>query len=383
MAELQIYTSESVSEGHPDKLADQVSDALLDEALAQDPTARVAIETLVTHGMALIAGELTMEGYIDMPEIVKQTIRQVGYTHTDMGFDAEAVGVLTAVHEQSPDIAMGVDRGGAGDQGMMFGLAANETDELMPLPISMAHALTKQAADVRKEKGDDFFRPDAKAQVSVVYEDDQPKMLDTVVLSVQHRDGIEQEDVRARALEEIIHPVLTRYADWVDTTGSIKYHINPTGKFVTGGPQADTGLTGRKVIVDTYGGLCPHGGGAFSGKDPTKVDRSAAYCARHASKCVVAAGLADKCQIALAYAIGVVDPVSVHVETYGTEKIDKDKISEAVRAVFDLTPNGIIESLGLRTTKYLPTAKNGHFGNPDFPWESTAKASDLRQFLGT
>jgi S-adenosylmethionine synthetase len=371
MADHQIYTSESVSEGHPDKLADQISDALLDEALSQDKGARVAIETLVTHGLALIAGELTMDGYIDIPTIVRSTITDVGYTHTDIGLDGRACAVITAVHEQSPDIAQGVDTGGAGDQGMMFGMASNETPELMPLPISLAHALTHRAAFIKRSRPSVGFLPDAKSQVSVRYENGVPKSIDTIVLSVQHKPTMSQAVVHERAHEHVIQPVLKQYEQYLG--GEIKYHINPTGIFVRGGPDADTGLTGRKIIVDTYGGLCPHGGGAFSGKDPTKVDRSAAYIARQAAKCVVAAGLADKCVLGLAYAIGVPDPVSINIETYGTENVAPEKITAAVREVFDLTPKGIIDSINLT---------NGHFGNEAFPWESTAPAADLKQAAG-
>ncbi len=377
MSEYQIYTSESVSEGHPDKLADQISDALLDEFLAQDQRARVAIETLLTRGLAVVAGEVTTENaYVDVARVVRDTINEVGYTDTELGFDGNTCGVLVAIQEQSPDIAVGVDKGGAGDQGMMFGLATNETPEMMPLPISIAHALTRQAAKVRRNHPSLGLRPDSKSQVSVVYENGRPKRIDTVVMSVQHSPTILHAAVQALVKEHIIGPVMAEYDAYFDE--KITYHINPTGVFIIGGPQADTGVTGRKIIVDTYGGMCPHGGGAFSGKDPTKVDRSAAYMARHVAKCVVAAGLADKAQVALAYAIGVEQPVSVNVETFGTEKIDKDKISVMTRKAFDLSPRGINKHLNLTKTRYLATAKNGHFGNPAFPWERTTEAARLK-----
>jgi S-adenosylmethionine synthetase len=374
-----IHTSESVSEGHPDKLADQISDALLDEALSQDPLARVAIETLVTHGMAVIAGELTMEGYVDMPAIVRRTIMDAGYTHTDLGLDGAACGVMIAVQEQSPDIARGVDIGGAGDQGMMFGLATNETPELMPLPIACAHALTRASVRARKDHASLGFRPDMKAQVSVIYEGVQAKAIDTIVVSAQHDPGLSHGEVAERVRERIIRPVLDEYRQY--DQGGITEHINPTGLFVIGGPKGDTGLTGRKIIVDTYGGLCPHGGGAFSGKDPTKVDRSAAYMARHVAKTVVAAGLATRCQVGLAYAIGVAEPVALNLVLEGAEA-SAESLEKGVREVFDLTPSGIIRHLGLRATRFLPTARNGHFGNPEFPWEQVTKADELRSAVG-
>ena len=372
----QIHTSESVSEGHPDKLADQISDALLDDALRQEPTSRVAIETLVTHGLAIVTGEVGMkEGYVDVAKIVRKVITDVGYTSTDIGFDGQNCGVMVSIHEQSADIAMGVDTGGAGDQGMMFGMATNETPELMPLPISLAHALTRKSAEMRRAHPSLGLRPDAKSQVSIEYDAGRPSRIDTVVVSQQHapeRDG----DIREIVMEHIIKPVLAEYCEYI--TGDITYHINPTGRFVTGGPEGDTGLTGRKIIVDTYGGMCPHGGGAFSGKDPTKVDRSAAYMARHVAKCIVAAGLADKVQIGLAYAIGVAQPVAVNVETFGTETIETDKIIDRVRASFDMSPAGIIKHLDLRRPIYLATAKNGHFGAKPFTWEDTAAAELLK-----
>ncbi|HEY3780140.1 MAG TPA: methionine adenosyltransferase [Fimbriimonadaceae bacterium] len=372
----QIFTSESVSEGHPDKLADQISDALLDDCLRQDPNARVAIETLLTRGLAVVAGEVTVDGYVDVARIVRQTITDVGYTDTELGFDGQTCGVMVAIQEQSPDIAQGVDVGGAGDQGMMFGMASNETTELMPLPISIAHALVRKASQVRRNHPSLGFRPDVKSQVSVIYEGNNPKEIETVVVSAQHAPGISHADIQDMVQEHIIKPVLKDYEQYV--VGEIKYHINPTGIFVIGGPQADTGVTGRKIIVDTYGGMCPHGGGAFSGKDPTKVDRSAAYMARHVAKCIVAAGLADKAQVALAYAIGVQQPVSLNIETFGTEKEDPSKIEERVKKEFDMSPGGIIKHLNLRGICYLPTAKNGHFGNPAFPWERTADSAKLK-----
>lgn len=376
MSNTRIYTSESVSEGHPDKLADQISDALLDECLRQDPRARVAIETLLTRGLAVVAGEVTVDGYVDVADIVRKTINDVGYTDTELGFDGSTCGVMVAIQEQSPDIAVGVDSGGAGDQGMMFGMATNETQELMPLPISIAHALVRRASEVRRKHSSLGLRPDVKSQVSVVYENGQPSRIDTIVVSAQHSPSLSHDAVKEVVKQHIIGPVLREYERFV--TDEITYHINPTGIFVIGGPQADTGVTGRKIIVDTYGGMCPHGGGAFSGKDPTKVDRSAAYMARHVAKCVVAAGLADRAQIALAYAIGVAQPVSINIETFGTEKADLGEIENKVRGAFDMSPKGIMEHLDLRRPIYLPTAKNGHFGNPSFPWESTNAADALK-----
>lgn len=374
----QIYTSESVSEGHPDKIADQVSDAILDAILAQDPTSRVAVETLVAHGFAVVAGEVTTNAYVDVSDITRRTIKDAGYTSTDLGFDGGACGVLVSIHPQSNDIAIGVDTGGAGDQGMMFGMATDETPEMMPLTIAVAHALTRQSALVRRQHPSLGFRPDAKSQVSVVYEDGRPSHIETVVLSQQH-DERPIEVVRQQVQEYIIQPVLEQYSQYVK--GDLTYHINPTGQFIVGGPKGDTGLTGRKIIVDTYGGMCPHGGGAFSGKDPTKVDRSAAYMARYVSKLIVAAGLARKCQVALAYAIGVAQPVSLNIETYGTETVAIEEIEKRVKANFDMSPAGIIKELGLRDTgriQYLKTAKNGHFGNPAFPWEDVARADVLK-----
>ena len=377
---IQIFTSESVSEGHPDKVADQISDALLDEFLGQHRESRVAVETLLAHGVAIVAGEVTTEGYVEVQKVVRDTIKSIGYTSPEVGYDGDNCGVLVAIQPQSSDINQGVVTGGAGDQGMMFGMATIETEELMPLPISIAHALTAQAAYARRANPELGFRPDAKSQVSVIYDGLKPKRIDTIVISQQHEEHLNgklysEEEIHDNIRTHIIEPVLTKYSSYLD--GEIKYHLNPTGRFVKGGPAADTGLTGRKIIVDTYGGMCPHGGGAFSGEDPTKVDRSAAYMARHVAKCIVAAGLADKCQLALAYAIGVADPVSINLETYGTEKMPIDEIERRVRNVFNLTPTGIIDHLKLRDFRYLPTAKNGHFGNSAFPWERTDEAKEL------
>src|SRR5579862_5752565 len=351
---MRIYTSESVSEGHPDKLADQISDALLDAFLSQDKRARVAIETLLTRGLAVVAGEVTVEGYVEVADLVRKTITDVGYTDTELGFDGNTCGVMLAIQEQSPNIAQGVDTGGAGDQGMMFGMATNETPDLMPLTISIAHALMRKAAEVRRARPELGLRPDAKSQVSVIYDNlGVPKHIDTVVLSQQHSPSTSQEQIRNTVREHIITPVLQDYCEYVD--GEIKFHINPTGIFEIGGPQADTGVTGRKIIVDTYGGMCPHGGGAFSGKDPTKVDRSAAYMARHVAKNVVAAGLAEECEVQLAYAIGVAEPVSVRIDSYGTSLIPDERIASLVRDMFPLTPRGIIKELDLRKPIYRKT----------------------------
>ena len=377
MSKIEIYTSESVSEGHPDKLADQISDALLDEFLKNDKYARVAIETLLTRGLAIVAGEVTSDTYVDINKTVRHTINEVGYTDTELGFDGNTCGVMVAIQEQSRDIAQGVDTGGAGDQGMMFGLATRETPELMPLPLSIAHRLTAKASEVRRKHGSLGLRPDVKSQVSIIYENGKPTKIDTVVLSQQHGPQLTQEAVQQIVKEYIIDPVLKEYESYDQS--AISYHINPTGRFVVGGPQGDTGVTGRKIIVDTYGGMCPHGGGAFSGKDPTKVDRSAAYMARHVAKCIVAAGLADKAQVALAYAIGVEQPVSVNIETYGTESVGVEEITKRVRDVFDMSPRGIIKHLDLLNQTYLPTAKNGHFGNPNFSWENTKSADALKK----
>jgi S-adenosylmethionine synthetase len=389
---MRIYTSESVSVGHPDKLADQISDALLDAFFENEPAeyrgqTRVAVETLLTRGVAVVAGEVRTEGYVDVARIVRETITSAGYTNTAFGFDGNTCGVLVAIQEQSADIAQGVDKNaahklqkriGAGDQGMMFGYATMETAELMPLPLAIAHALTNESRKVREQDKDDVLglRPDAKSQVSVEYgADGEPLRINTVVLSQQHMDGMNLEEVQATVLSRIIRPVLARFESYMD--GEPILHINPTGKFVIGGPQGDTGVTGRKIIVDTYGGMAPHGGGAFSGKDPTKVDRSAAYMARYIAKNVVSAGLARRCVVQLAYAIGVADPVAVNVETFGTETIDPSEISKRVRDSYDLSPGGIIDYLGLLNIKYLPTSKNGHFGHPEFPWEDVSQSAKL------
>ena len=376
MSTVKFFTSESVSEGHPDKLADQISDAILDELLRQDPSSRVAVETLLTRGLAVIAGEVTTTGYVEVSDVVRKAINDAGYTSTKYGFDGDTTGVLVGLQKQSPDIAQGVDVNGAGDQGMMFGFAVNETPELMPLPITIAHRLTGLYAQVRKDLSLGL-RPDAKSQVTVAYDrtTDKPLYIDTIVFSAQHDEELTQADVQKIVFEKVIQPVLADYSSVV--TQEIKYHVNPTGRFVIGGPQADTGVTGRKIIVDTYGGYARHGGGAFSGKDPSKVDRSAAYAARFIAKNVVAAGLADKVEIQLAYAIGVAEPVSVLVETFGTAKIEEDEISKRVRSTFDLTPKGIISLLDLKRPIYVQTAKNGHFGNADFGWEKTDKAGKL------
>ncbi len=386
---MRIYTSESVSVGHPDKLADQISDALLDAFFENEKPeyrgqTRVAVETLLTRGTAVVAGEVRTEGYVDVARVVRETIASAGYTNTAYGFDGNTCGVLVAIQEQSADIAQGVDVGtkgkvGAGDQGMMFGYATKETPELMPLPLSIAHALTKKSAEVREAQGlKPLLLPDAKSQVSVEYAaDGKPTRINTVVLSQQHVESLELPEVQEIVRNRIIKPVLEQYGEYVH--GDPILHINPTGKFVIGGPQGDTGLTGRKIIVDTYGGLAPHGGGAFSGKDPTKVDRSAAYAARHVAKNIVAAGLAERCVVQLAYAIGVAEPVAVNIETFGTHTVDPEEIAKRVRDAYDLTPQGIIDHLGLLNGfKYLQTAKNGHFGNESFPWEKILGGDHLK-----
>jgi S-adenosylmethionine synthetase len=371
-----LFTSESVTEGHPDKIADQISDSILDAILTQDPVGRVACETLVTTGLAIIAGEITTNCYVDFPKIVRDTIKDVGYTRAKFGFDSETCAVLSSIHEQSPDIAQGVDPGGAGDQGLMFGYACTETPELMPLPIMLAHKLVKGLSCARRDGVLDYLRPDGKSQVSVEYDNGKPVRVDTVVVSTQHSSTVSNETLREDITDKIVHRVIPQ--DMVDSKTRIL--INPTGRFVVGGPHGDAGVTGRKIIVDTYGGAAPHGGGAFSGKDPTKVDRSACYMARYVAKNVVAAGLAEKCTVQLAYAIGVAEPVSVFIETHGTGAIPDEKISELVRAHFKLTPRGIIESLDLRRPIYKKTAAFGHFGRtePEFTWEKTDKAAALR-----
>jgi S-adenosylmethionine synthetase len=375
--DIQLFTSESVTEGHPDKLADAISDAILDACLKDDPYSRVAIETLLTHGLAVVAGELTTKTYVEIADVVRKTILEVGYNDTALGFDGTTAGVTLAIQKQSPDIAMGVDTGGAGDQGLMFGYAVNETPELMPLPIAIAHRLTKRQAELRRDHPELGLGPDAKSQVTIAYgPDGKPQYIDTLVLSTQHREHLTLDDVKTIVNEQIFQPVLAEFPQYVKS--EIKKHINPTGRFVIGGPHGDTGLTGRKIIVDTYGGYARHGGGAFSGKDPTKVDRSAAYVARYLAKNVVAAGLADKCEIQLAYAIGVAQPVSLRVETFGTGKVSDGEISRRLSSLFDLTPKGIIELLDLRKPIFRQTARNGHFGNPAFSWEKTDRAAQLQ-----
>ena len=372
-----LFTSESVTEGHPDKIADQVSDAVLDAIIRQDPTGRVACETLLTTGLVVVAGEITTNCYVDIPRVARETIREIGYTRAKYGFDFETCGVIAAIDEQSSDIAMGVDNLGAGDQGLMFGYACNETPELMPLPIMLAHKLVMRLSERRKSGAIDYIRPDGKSQVSVRYVDGKPVAVETVVVSTQHSPEVSNEQIRADLIEQVILPTIP--AEMIDRKKCV-FHINPTGRFVTGGPMGDTGLTGRKIIVDTYGGSCPHGGGAFSGKDPTKVDRSACYMARHVAKNIVAAGLADRAQVQVAYAIGVAEPVSIMVDTFGTGKVPNAKLEELIRRHFDFTPTGIIKYLNLRRPIYKKTAAYGHFGRPepDFTWERTDRVKDLR-----
>ncbi|HXJ77717.1 MAG TPA: methionine adenosyltransferase [Candidatus Methylomirabilis sp.] len=379
--EEHLFTSESVTEGHPDKIADQISDAVLDAIIAQDPVARVACETLLTTGLVVVAGEITTSGYADIPKIVRDTIKNVGYTRAKFGFDYETCGVITAVDGQSPDIAMGVDSLGAGDQGLMFGYACRETEELMPLPITLAHKLVLRLTEVRRSGELPYLRPDGKSQVSIRYVDGKPVSVETVVIAAQHSPDVTLERIREDVVERVILPTVPGHL--IDPK-RIVYHINPTGRFVTGGPMGDTGLTGRKIIVDTYGGSCPHGGGAFSGKDPTKVDRSACYMARHVAKNIVGAGLAERAQVQVAYAIGVADPVSVMVETFGTGKVPTAKLESMIRRHFDLTPAGIIKYLNLRRPIYKKTAAYGHFGRnePDFTWERLDRVKDLRDDAG-
>lgn len=392
----RLFTSESVTEGHPDKIADQISDSILDEIIAQDPNARVACETLCTTGLVLVAGEITTKCYVDIPKVVRETVRSIGYTRAKYGFDCDTCSVITSIDEQSPDIAMGVDKAleakegqmddheieaiGAGDQGMMFGYASNETPEMMPLPIALAHRLARRLAEVRKSRELPYLRPDGKVQVTVEYRDDIPVRLDTVVVSTQHHPRITMEELRESIISRVIRPSIP---DGFLEKG-IRYLINPTGRFVIGGPQGDTGLTGRKIIVDTYGGMARHGGGAFSGKDPTKVDRSASYAARYVAKNIVAAGLAARCEVQLAYAIGVARPVSVMVETFGTGKAPDGVLIELIRKHFDLRPAGIIKTLDLRRPIYRQTAAYGHFGRTDLdlPWERTDKADILKKEAG-
>ena len=387
MSKKNLFTSESVTEGHPDKIADQISDAVLDAILAEDPEARVACETSVTTGMVLIAGEISTDCYVDIPKVARETIKEIGYTRAKYGFDSETCAVLTSIDEQSSDIAQGVDRAleakedkedkeiGAGDQGLMFGYATNETEELMPLPITLAHRLSSKLAEVRKNKTLEYLRPDGKTQVTVEYDGDEPKRIDTVVVSTQHHPEVKLKQIRKDIIEYVVNEVIDPSLLDDETT----YYINPTGRFVTGGPQGDAGVTGRKIIVDTYGGTARHGGGAFSGKDATKVDRSATYAARYVAKNVVAAGLADKCEVQLSYAIGVAHPVSIMVETFGTAKVSETEIEELIRDNFDLRPGKIIEELDLRAPHYKQVAAYGHFGRPelDLPWEKIDKAERL------
>ncbi len=376
-----IFTSESVSEGHPDKIADQISDAVLDAILEQDSKARVACETFVKTGMVLVGGEITTSAWVDIEELVRKTVREIGYTHSDMGFDADSCAVLNAIGKQSPDINQGVDKAdpreqGAGDQGLMFGYASNETDVLMPAPITYSHRLVQRQAQVRKDGTLPWLRPDAKSQLSFIYEDGPPVGIAAVVLSTQHCDTISTADLREAVMEEIIKPVLP--AEWLSS--KTKFFINPTGRFVIGGPMGDCGLTGRKIIVDSYGGMARHGGGAFSGKDPSKVDRSAAYAARYVAKNLVAAGLAERLELQVSYAIGVAEPTSISLETFGTSKLSEDELIKLVREHFDLRPYGLIQMLDLERPIYQTTAAYGHFGRNEFPWEQTDKAELLRQY---
>ena len=379
--EKYLFTSESVTEGHPDKIADQISDAVLDAVMTDDPMGRVACETLVTTGLVVVAGEITTKTYVDFADLSREVIRDVGYTRAKYGFDSETCGVICAIKKQSDDIAMGVDTGGAGDQGLMFGFACDETPELMPMPIQLAHQLTKRLAEVRKSGKIDFLRPDGKSQVTVEYIEGRPARVDTAVISTQHSEKVSQRDLTEAIINEVIKPVIP--AEMLDS--KTKFHINPTGRFVIGGPMGDAGLTGRKIIVDTYGGYSRHGGGALSGKDPTKVDRSACYMARYVAKNIVAAGLATKVEVQLAYAIGVAEPVSVMTDTFGTGVIPDSQITELIRANFKLTPKGIIETLDLRRPIYRPTAAYGHFGRtgPGFTWEKTDKADAIRKEAGS
>jgi len=376
-----LFTSESVTEGHPDKVADQISDAILDAILAKDPLARVACETVITTGLVIVVGEITTDCYVDIPRIIRQTVREVGYTRAKYGFDAETCGVITSIDEQSPDIAQGVDVGGAGDSGMMFGFACDETPELMPLPIILAHRLARRLAEVRRTKTLNYLRPDGKVQVTIRYDDaGEPPIVDTVVLSTQHHDEVTTEQLRSDIGEHVIDAVIP--AELKD--GRIRTFINPTGRFVVGGPVADAGLTGRKIMVDTYGGFARHGGGCFSGKDPTKVDRAGAYGARYVAKNIVAAGLARRCEVQISYAIGVVKPVAVRIDTFGTGKVPEPALAAAVNKLFDLSPLGIIKELNLRRPLFRQTAVYGHFGRTDIdaPWESTARAKELAEEVG-
>jgi S-adenosylmethionine synthetase len=375
-----LFTSESVTEGHPDKIADQISDAVLDAVLEQDERGRVACETLVTTGLVVIAGEITTSAVIDFSQVARETVKEIGYTRAKYGFDSETCAVLTAVGKQSPDIAQGVDTGGAGDQGLMFGFACNETPELMPMPIQLAHQLSKRLSETRRSGTLPYLRPDGKSQVTIEYKDGRPFRIDAVVISTQHAPEATLEQLQEEIIREVIRPTVSE--ELLDK--NTKFHINPTGRFVTGGPQGDAGLTGRKIIVDTYGGYAPHGGGAFSGKDPTKVDRSAAYMARYIAKNIVAAGLAERCLVQLAYAIGVADPVSVLVDTSGTGRVGENQLTSMVREHFSLTPAGIIKTLNLRRPIYRNTAAYGHFGRAEegFTWEQTDRAEALRSAAG-
>ena len=375
MASRHLFTSESVTEGHPDKIADQISDSVLDAMLAQDRASRVACETMVTTGLAIVAGEITTKAYVEIPKLVRSVIKDIGYDDADYGFDCHTCAVMTTIDQQSPDIAMGVNTGGAGDQGLMFGFACNDTPELMPLPIMLAHKLAMRLSQVRKKGVVDYLRPDGKTQVTVEYDGDRPVRIDTVVVSTQHSDKVAQAKIRKDMIEKVIMPLLPKRL--VSKKQPVTFHVNPTGHFVIGGPMGDCGLTGRKIIVDTYGGMGRHGGGAFSGKDPSKVDRSACYAARWVAKNLVASGLCDRCEVQVAYAIGVAEPVSVAVNSFGTGKVSDDKLTSIVRKNFDLTPRGIIDALKLRRPIYRATAAYGHFGRPEFAWEKTNKAKDL------
>lgn len=381
MRDHYLFTSESVTEGHPDKIADQISDGILDAIIGQDKTCRVACETILTTGIAFVAGEISTKAYVEIPDIIREVIKDVGYTDASWGFDFHTCSVITSIHQQSPDIAMGVDSGGAGDQGLMFGYASNETTELMPMPIVLAHRLTRRLAEVRKKKILPWVRPDGKSQVTVEYRNGKPVRIDTIVVSTQHSPDITSKKIESEIIEKVIKPVMPK---GIFDPVSVKYYINPTGRFVTGGPMGDTGLTGRKIIVDTYGGVGSHGGGAFSGKDPSKVDRSASYMARYIAKNIVAAELADKCEVQLAYAIGVADPVSILIDTKNTEKGSVDLLDKLVRKHFPMTPRGIIDHLKLRRPIYKQTAAYGHFGRnePGFTWEATDKAKILKKEAG-
>ncbi len=378
MGSKHLFTSESVTEGHPDKVADQVSDAILDAIIEQDPFGRVACETLVTTGLVFVAGEITTKGYVDIPKIIRQTVKEIGYTDASYGFDYETCAVMSSIDEQSPDIALGVDAQGAGDQGMMFGYATDETPELMPMPISIAHKLVRRLSSVRRQKILPWLRPDGKSQVTIEYIDGKPHRVRTVVIAAQHNPEIELDELKQEIIKEVILPTLPE--NMVENPERINYLINPTGRFVIGGPQGDAGMTGRKIIVDTYGGLGSHGGGCFSGKDPTKVDRSASYAARYVAKNIVASGLARKCSVQVAYAIGVREPVSIMADTFGTGKIDDEELIEVIRKVFDLSPPGIIEDLKLRRPVYKNTAAYGHFGREEegFTWELTDRVDQIK-----